>query len=109
MNHVPEIFLSEVFGELRIIEENNKFYFCAVDVCKALGYTNITRELNIHCRQDGIKSGRVEVGGIPESSSLSRKEMYTASSAAPINLRLNSSRRGFSMNCCPRFVRPADM
>lgn len=65
MNRVPEIFLSEVFGELRIIEENNKFYFCAVDVCKALGYTNITRELNIHCRQDGIKSGRVEVGGIP--------------------------------------------
>ena len=62
MNRVPEIFLSEVFGELRIIEENNKFYFCAVDVCKALGYTNITRELNIHCRQDGIKSGRVEVG-----------------------------------------------
>lgn len=52
MNRVPEIFLSEVFGELRIIEENNKFYFCAVDVCKALGYTNITRELNIHCRQD---------------------------------------------------------
>lgn len=65
MNRVPEIFLSEVFGELRIIEENNKFYFCAVDVCKALGYTNITRELNIHCRQDGIKSGRAEVGGIP--------------------------------------------
>lgn len=27
MNRVPEIFLSEVFGELRIIEENNKFYF----------------------------------------------------------------------------------
>ena len=25
MNRVPEIFLSEVFGELRIIEENNKF------------------------------------------------------------------------------------
>ena len=91
MNRVPEIFLSEVFGELRIIEENNKFYFCAVDVCKALGYTNITRELNIHCRQDGIKSGRVE------------------SSAAPISLRLNSSRRGFSMSCCLRFVRPADM
>ncbi len=36
-----------------------------MDVCKALGYTNITHELNIHCRQDGIKSGRVEVGGIP--------------------------------------------
>lgn len=42
MNRVPEIFLSEVFGELRIIEENNKFYFCAVDVCKALPTTTST-------------------------------------------------------------------
>ena len=105
MNRVPEIFLSEVFGELRIIEENNKFYFCAVDVCKALGYTNITRELNIHCRQDGIKSGRVEVGGIPRIVKfISEGNVY-----APINLRLNSSRTGFSMSCCLRFVRPADM
>ena len=26
MNRVPEIFLSEVFGELRIIEENNNYF-----------------------------------------------------------------------------------
>lgn len=65
MTRIPEIFLSEMFGELRVICEDNKFFFCAIDVCKALGYTNITRELNIHCRQDGIKSGRVEVAGIP--------------------------------------------
>ena len=94
MNRVPEIFLSEVFGELRIIEENNKFYFCAVDVCKALGYTNITRELNIHCRQDGIKSGRVEVGGIPRIVKfISEGNVY--------RLICRSNK--------PRFVRPADM
>lgn len=80
MNRVPEIFLSEVFGELRIIEENNKFYFCAVDVCKALGYTNITRELNIHCRQDGIKSGRVER---TRSSVSSRKALTSTALSAP--------------------------
>lgn len=49
-SRIPEVFLSEIFGELRIIMEDNKFFFCAMDVCKALGYTNITRELNIHCR-----------------------------------------------------------
>lgn len=65
MTRIPKVFLSEMFGELRVICEDNKFFFCAIDVCKALGYTNITRELNIHCRQDGIKSGRVEVAGIP--------------------------------------------
>ena len=64
-NRIPEVFLSEIFGELRIIMEDNKFYFCAMDVCKALGYTNITRELNIHCRQDGIRTGRVESNGVP--------------------------------------------
>ena len=109
MNRVPEIFLSEVFGELRIIEENNKFYFCAVDVCKALGYTNITRELNIHCRQDGIKSGRVEVGGIPRIVKFISEGNVYRLICRSISLRLNSSRRGFSMNCCQLFVRPADM
>ena len=64
-NRIPEVFLSEIFGVVRIIMEDNKFYFCAMDVCKALGYTNITRELNIHCRQDGIRTGRVESNGVP--------------------------------------------
>ena len=64
-SRIPEVFLSEIFGELRIIMEDNKFFFCAMDVCKALGYTNITRELNIHCRQDGIRTGRVESNGVP--------------------------------------------
>lgn len=39
-NRVPEVFLSEMFGELRIMEDDNKFYFCAADVCSALGYSN---------------------------------------------------------------------
>ena len=53
-NRVPEVFLSEMFGELRIMEDDNKFYFCAADVCSALGYSNPSHELNIHCRHDGI-------------------------------------------------------
>lgn len=47
-NRVPEVFLSEMFGELRIMEDDNKFYFCAADVCSALGYSNPSHELNIH-------------------------------------------------------------
>lgn len=64
-NRVPEVFLSEMFGELRIMEDDNKFYFCAADVCSALGYSNPSRELNIHCRHDGIKAGRADVNGVP--------------------------------------------
>lgn len=64
-NRVPEVFLSEMFGELRIMKDDNKFYFCAADVCSALGYSNPSHELNIHCRHDGIKAGRTDVNGVP--------------------------------------------
>ena len=64
-HHIPKVFLSEVFGELRIFEDNNKFYFCANDICSALGYANVSRELNLHCRQDGITSSHVDCNGVP--------------------------------------------
>ena len=64
-HHIPKVFLSEVFGELRIFEDNNKFYFCANDICSALGYANVSRELNLHCRQDGITSNHVDCNGVP--------------------------------------------
>ena len=64
-HHIPKVFLSEIFGELRIFEDNNKFYFCANDICSALGYANVSRELNLHCRQDGITSSHVDCNGVP--------------------------------------------
>ena len=109
MTRIPKVFLSEMFGELRVICEDNKFFFCAIDVCKALGYTNITRELNIHCRQDGIKSGRVEELGFLALSNSSPRETYIDSSAAPTSRRLSSSKTGSLMNCFPPSVRPAGM
>ena len=45
-----EIFNSEEFGSVRIIEENNCFLFCASDVAKALGYSNIHSALQRHCK-----------------------------------------------------------
>ena len=39
-NFVPEVFLSEKFGELRIAEIDDKPYFCGIDVAKARGYSN---------------------------------------------------------------------
>ena len=45
-----EIFNSEEFGSVRIIEENNSFLFCASDVAKALGYSNIHSALQRHCK-----------------------------------------------------------
>ena len=45
-----EIFNSEEFGSVRIIEENNSFLFCASDVAKALGYSNVHPALQRHCK-----------------------------------------------------------
>ena len=45
-----EIFNSEEFGSVRIIEENSSFLFCASDVAKALGYSNIHSALQRHCK-----------------------------------------------------------
>ena len=69
-NRVPEVFLSEMFGELRIMEDDNKFYFCAADVCSALGYSNPSRELNIHCRERRSPHHQVHLGRQRVSSNL---------------------------------------
>ena len=45
-----EIFNSVEFGSVRIIEENGNFLFCASDVAKALGYSNIHSALQRHCK-----------------------------------------------------------
>lgn len=39
---------------IRIIVENGEPFFCAPDVCKALGYANTADALSKHCREDGI-------------------------------------------------------
>lgn len=47
-----EIFKNEEFGSVRIIEEDGKYLFCASDVAKALGYSNVHSALQRHC--DGV-------------------------------------------------------
>lgn len=49
MNEVT-IFKKEEFGSVRTIEMDGKSYFCASDVAKILGYSNIPDAINRHCR-----------------------------------------------------------
>lgn len=39
---------------VRIKIINDKEYFCAVDICKILGYVNTTKTIDDHCKKDGI-------------------------------------------------------
>lgn len=47
---IPEVFLSEVFGELRTTEIEDKTYFCGIDVARALGYSNPRDAVGRHCK-----------------------------------------------------------
>ena len=50
MDNNLEIFKSNEFGEVRTIMLNDKPYFCASDVAKALGYSNPRKAILDHCK-----------------------------------------------------------
>ena len=74
MNKDIQIFSSNQFGQLRTVEDGDKVYFVAIDVAKALGYSNTRDAINKHCK--GVakrdvphpqnKDKTVEVSVIPE-------------------------------------------
>lgn len=66
-----QVFSSAEFGEIRTAEIEDKIYFCASDVAKALGYTNPNKAINDHCRAITKRatpiSGKMqEINYIPE-------------------------------------------
>lgn len=58
-DYIPEVFMSEIFGELDIIQENNKVFFRATNIAAALGYSNPRDAVRRHCKAKGI-TGIVE-------------------------------------------------
>lgn len=72
MNEI-QIFNSSEFGEIRTVEIDNKPYFIASDVAKALGYSKPNNAISAHCKytlKQGIatKQGNMsEMVVIPES------------------------------------------
>lgn len=45
-----EIFRSQEFGSIRILEEDGEYLFCGTDVATALGYTNPRKAIRDHTR-----------------------------------------------------------
>ena len=45
-----QVFESDEFGSVRIIQEGDDFLFCGSDVAKALGYSNPPKALRDHCK-----------------------------------------------------------
>lgn len=53
MKNNLQIFSSNEFGQIRVIEEQGKEYFCGKDVASALGYDQPHKAIKQHCRIDG--------------------------------------------------------
>ena len=56
MNNTLEIFKNNEFGEVRTLLIEDKPYFCASDVAKALGYAKPNNAISTHCRST-LKQG----------------------------------------------------
>lgn len=61
MNEI-QMFSSSEFGEIRVIEENGKTWFCGADVCRELGYGDqYDKTINRHCKHPGQSKHTVGV------------------------------------------------
>lgn len=47
------IFKSEQFGQVRILNEHGKIFFCGKDVAEALHYVDSGKAIRQHCKKDG--------------------------------------------------------
>ncbi len=79
MNDNPMIqaFHNAEFGDVRILKESeDKYLFCAIDVTKALGYSNPREPVRRHCRNVSKRDATDGVGRIKEMSFISEGDLY---------------------------------
>lgn len=70
-------FDSSEFGKVRLVEEEGRVLFCAVDVCKALGYSNARDAVKRHVDEgDVVKRDTPTTSGIQEVSFLDEGGVY---------------------------------
>ena len=73
-----EIFSSDDFGEIRIVEIEGKPFFCGSDVAKALGYSEPHKAVARHCRDDGMKRTPIadSLGRVQETVFIPEGDLY---------------------------------
>ena len=74
-----QVFMNEVFGEIRILEQNDgKVLFCGKDVALALKYSNTNEAITRHCKEDGVvKRDLIDsLGRTQEASFITEGNLY---------------------------------
>lgn len=70
-----QMFESAEFGSVRIIQDGDKFLFCAKDVATALGYSNTKDAVIRHCK-GVVKRDLLTAGGKQEAAFISEGDLY---------------------------------
>ena len=75
---VPQIFEHEQFGKVRIVVIDGKPWFVAVDLCRALGYTNSRKALADHVDDEDKNTVTIRYGipGNPNMTVINESGMY---------------------------------
>lgn len=69
------IFNNIKFGEIRVIKDSDKLFFCGIDVAKTLGYSNTTDALKRHCK-GVVKHDTLTKGGMQSLSFIGEGDLY---------------------------------
>lgn len=48
--NIIKVFKHEQFGKIRIVDEKGEQWFVARDIAEALGYKNVNRDIQRHCK-----------------------------------------------------------
>lgn len=70
-----EVFDSPEFGQMRILNEDGKYLFCASDAATALGYSNPRSALQRHCK-GVVKRNTLTPGGSQSLSYIPEGDLY---------------------------------
>lgn len=71
----PQVFNHELFGEVRIVQVNEKTYFVGIDVARVLEYANPSKAVLDHCK--GVsKLGIPSTGGVQETNVIPEGDVY---------------------------------
>lgn len=71
-----QIFNNPEFGEIRTLEDKEDVLFCAVDVAKALGYSNARDAIRRHCKKGVAKRDILSNGGVQSFSFIPESDVY---------------------------------
>lgn len=87
-----QIFSHDQYGSIRTFEQDGQVLFCGRDVATALGYTDVSKAVRVHCKGEPFWTPLETSGGIQQVRFITEGDLYRliASSKLPAAERFES-------------------